>query len=115
MPKYMLLLHDNPGSFAGVSPEQMQKTIERYLQWGNRLREAGLVHGGHKLTDEPGRVMRSRDGQVRVTDGPFSESKEILGGYYVIEADSYEQALDRARDCPHLDYGSIEVRQIDIV
>lgn len=115
MPKYMLLLHDNPGSFSGVSPEQMQKIIERYMVWGNRLREAGVIQGGHKLADEPGRVMRNRDGQVRVTDGPFSESKEILGGYYLIEAGSYEEAIERARDCPHLDYGPIEVREIDVV
>lgn len=93
----------------------MQKIIERYVSWGNRLREAGLMHGGHKLTDEPGRVMRGGDGQVRVTDGPYSESKEILGGYHIIEAESYEQALDRARDCPHLDYGAIEVRQVDLL
>ncbi len=58
--------------------------------------------------------MRGKNGQVRVTDGPYSETKEVLGGYYTIEAASYEQALDRARDCPHLEYGgTIEVRQVD--
>jgi len=115
MPRYMLLLHDNPASFADVSPEQMQKVIEKYIAWGNRLREAGVMHAGDKLTGEPGKVLRSNNGNVRITDGPYSETKEVLGGYYIIEASSYEQAIDRSRDCPHLQYGgTIEVRQVDM-
>jgi len=78
MPKYMLLLHDNPASFAGVSPDEMQKIVEKYIAWGKKLREAGVWRASDKLTDEPGRVMRRKDGQVRVTDGPYSESKEVL-------------------------------------
>jgi hypothetical protein len=114
MPTYMLLLHDNLAAFANVSPDEMQKVVEKYIAWGNRLREAGVMKGGDKLTDEPGKVMRRRDGQVRVTDGPYSESKEVLGGYYMIDAATYEKAIDHARDCPHLDYdGTIEVRQVD--
>jgi hypothetical protein len=114
MPKYLLLLHDNPASFANVSPEQMQKVIEKYMAWGAKLRKAGIVEASNKLTNEPGRVMRSKDGQIRVTDGPYSETKEVLGGYYLIEAASYDQAIERTRDCPHLEYGgTIEVRQID--
>lgn len=114
MPKYMLLLYDDPSSWANVSPDQMQKIIEKYMAWGARMREAGIMEVGHKLTDEPGKVIRGRDGQARVTDGPYSETKEVLGGYYLIDADSYEQAVERSRDCPHLEYGgTIEVRQID--
>ena len=116
MAKYMLLLHDNPAAFVDVSPEQMQQVIEKYIAWGNRLREAGVMQGGDKLTDEPGKVVRRRDGQVRVTDGPCSETKEVLGGYYIIEAGSYDQAIERSRDCPHLEYGgTIEVRQVDMM
>ena len=58
----------------------------------------------------------SRDGQVRVTDGPYSETKEVLGGYYIIEAGSYDQAIELSRDCPQLEYGgTIEVRQVDMI
>jgi hypothetical protein len=114
MAKYMLLLHDDPTSFATMSPEQIQKVIEKYMAWGSRLRKAGLLSESHKLTDEPGKVMRTNGSDVRVTDGPYSETKEILGGYYVIEAESYDRAVDHARDCPHLEYGgTIEVRQVD--
>jgi hypothetical protein len=114
MAKYMLLLHDDPTSFAKMSPEQIQKVIEKYMAWGTRLKQAGLLSASHKLTEEPGKVMRGKGGSVRVTDGPYSETKEILGGYYLIEATTYEQAIDHARDCPHFEYGgTIEVRQVD--
>jgi hypothetical protein len=116
MPKYMLLLHDNPASFRNVSPDEMQKIVEKYIAWGRKLREAGIIQSSDKLTDEPGRVMRRTDGQVRVTDGPYSESKEVLGGYYIIEAASYDNAVEHARSCPHLDYGgTIEVREVEVM
>ena len=116
MPKYMLLLHDNPAAFANVSPEQMQKVVEKYIAWGKKLREAGVWKASDKLTNEPGKVMRRKDSKIRVTDGPYSESKEVLGGYYLIETPSYDIAIDHARDCPHLDYdGTIEVRQVDVM
>lgn len=114
MPKFMLLLHDNVDGFAAMSPEQMQKVIEKYVTWGDRLRSSGVMHDGQKLTDEPGRVIRSKGGDVRVTDGPYSETKEVLGGYYTINAGSYDDAIAVARTCPHLEYGgTIEVRQVD--
>jgi hypothetical protein len=116
MPKYMLLLHDSVDGFAAMSPEQMQQVIEKYIKWGDGLKAAGVLRDGQKLADEPGRVMRARNGQVRVTDGPYSETKEVLGGYYTVETESYDQAVDLARDCPHLEYGgTIEIRQIDDV
>ena len=75
-----------------------------------------MKHALHKLADEPGKVIRSNTGKIRVSDGPFSETKEVLGGYYIINADSYEQAIERSRDCPQLEWGgTIEVRQIDLV
>ena len=114
MPKYMLLLHGDPSGFASFSPEQMQQAIEKYMKWGNSLRTSGVLVASDKLADEPGRVMRHNNGQIRVTDGPYSETKEVLGGHYTIQAASYDQALERARDCPHLEYGgTIEIRQVD--
>lgn len=116
MPKYMLLLHDDVSAFAGMSPAEMQKVIEKYVAWGNRLRAAGIMTDGQKLADEPGRVMRKGKDGVRVTNGPYSETHEVLGGYYTIEAASYEEAIERARDCPQLEYGgTIEVREVDAV
>ena len=114
MPNYALFLHDPIDGFAAMSPEEMQHVIRKYVAWGDRLREAGLLKGGEKLADEPGRVIRAGNGQVRVTDGPYSETKEVLGGYYIVSAATYDEAVELARDCPHLEYGgTIEVREID--
>lgn len=116
MPQYMLLLHQDPSGFARLSPEQMQAAVEKYMAWGKQLRDAGYLTASNKLTDEPGRVVRSHDGQLRVTDGPYSETKEVLGGYFTIEAASYDQAIERLRDCPHLLFGgTIELRQVDVM
>lgn len=114
MPRFMLLLHDNPDGFTALSPQQMQDVLEKYVTWGDRLRSSGVIVDGQKLMDEPGRVIRSKDRHVRVTDGPYSETKEVLGGYYAIDAEHYDDAVEIARTCPHLEYGgTIEVRQVD--
>jgi len=113
MAQYMLLLRDNPEIFRHLSPDEIQRIIEKYRAWGQKLREAGLLVSSHKLTDEGGRVVRREGGQMRVLDGPYTEAKEVLGGYFLIEAASYEQAIERSRDCPHLEFGSIEIRAID--
>lgn len=114
MPKYVLLLHDAPNAYSSLSAEQMQQVIQKYVAWGDRLKSAGVLEGGQKLADEPGKVMRGRNGQVRVTDGPYSETKEVLGGYYIVSAGGYDKAVELAQDCPHFDYGgTIEVREID--
>ena len=114
MPKYLLLLHDAPDALTDLSPAQMQQMIEQYVAWGEGLRKKGVFEGGQKLADEPGKVMKARNGEVRITDGPYSETKEVLGGYYIVAAADYEKAVELARDCPHFQYGgTIEVREID--
>ncbi|HWQ00227.1 MAG TPA: YciI family protein [Vicinamibacterales bacterium] len=114
MPEYMLLLYDDPAEWRRLSPEEIQKAIEKYVAWGRRLREAGLLVGSEKLRDEPGKVIRIRGGRMHVTDGPYAETKEVLGGYYTIVADSYAEAIERCRDHPHFEYGgTIEVREIE--
>ena len=66
-----------------------------------------------RLADEPGRVIRSQGGKPKATDGPYSETKEILAGYYTIEAASYDEAVKLALDHPQLEYGgTVEVRQV---
>ncbi len=114
MPSYMLLLYDNPTDFADLSPEEMQRILEQYQAWSEGRKAAGRLLGSDKLKDGEGRVMRSENGQVRVLDGPFSETKEVVGGYFTIQAADYDEAVGLARDCPHLGYGGmIEIREID--
>ncbi len=114
MQQFLLLLKDDrAGAWAaGLSPEQMQAIMMRYGTWSKALKEKTTIVNSNKLTDEGGKLIRSTSGSVTVTDGPYAEGKEIIGGYYLIEAENYDQAVEFASDCPHLDFGSIEVRAI---
>jgi hypothetical protein len=107
MPQYMLLLRDDGEVWKKLSPEEMQKAMEKYMAWRNKP----FVVDGHRL-DQPGRVVQKKNGSAKVTDGPFSESREVLGGYYTVEAASFEEAVKLLHDHPHVDFGSIEVRQV---
>src|ERR1700761_4200869 len=108
MPQYMLLLYDDRSGWQNLSPEEMQKALEKYLAW----LEKPFMKGSMRLGEDLGRVIRSKNGTPRTTDGPYSETKEVLGGYYLIEAADYDEAVQRSLDHPHLEYGgTIEVRQ----
>ncbi len=109
MPHYMLLLYDNPAKWGELSPEQMQKAIEKYGAWTKKP----FTVDSKRLAADPGRVLRpTQGGKARATDGPYSETKEVLGGYYTITAANYDEAVKLALDHPHLEYGgTIEVRQ----
>jgi hypothetical protein len=115
MPDFLLLLHRPAGAPPAFSPEQLAAVTRDYIGWTERMRAEGHVKAGEKLTFDPGRVMRANGGRIVVTDGPFAESKELLGGFYVIAARDYDEACAIAESCPHFRYGgSIEVRQIDL-
>jgi hypothetical protein len=114
MPGYMLLLRESPTDFAGMSPEEMQSIIQKYTAWRDRLDTDGHLIGSDKLRDGEGRVMKRVDGAVRVLDGPYSETKEVVGGYFAIRAADYDEAVKLCRECPHLGYGgTIELREIE--
>lgn len=114
MPQFLILLKDEKAGAwaAGLSPDQIQQLLMRYGAWSKSLKEKTTVISSNKLTDEAGKILKRKGGTLAVTDGPYAEAKEIVGGYYLIEADSYDQAVQLASDCPHLDSGSIEVRAI---
>ena len=115
MAQFMLILHDDPKAFpTDISPGEIQKIIADYQSWAGKLAAAGRLQGGNKLTHSGGKQMRLEKGQVRVTDGPYAEAKEVVGGYFTIEADSYAHAVELNRDNPHLKYGAkIEIREVD--
>jgi hypothetical protein len=109
MPQYMLLLYDNPAGWMKLSPEEMQKATEKYMAWTKKP----FTKDSKRLAQDVGRVIRSQGGKPKATDGPYSETKEILGGYYTIEAPSYDEAVKLTLNHPHLEYGgTVEVRQV---
>ena len=108
MSQYLLLLY-HPRTSAPVGPEDMQKALEKYMAWAKKP----FATDSKRLANDAGKVIRPQAGGPRTTDGPFSETKELLGGYYMIEAASYDQAVERTLDHPHLEYGgTIEVRHV---
>ena len=104
MPKFVLLLRDS-GTYPTVSAEEIQAIIQRYHDWSEKVKTLA----GNKLKDREGRVMK----RGSVTDGPYVESKEVMGGFQVIEARDYDEAVRKSSDHPHLQFGTIEIRQVD--
>ena len=112
MKKFVMLLHDAGNFPADISPDQIQAIIQRYVAWRQKIQADGRKVEGHKLTDGEGRVMRGATGQARVTDGPYAEAREVIGGLFIVDANSYEEVVELSRDCPHLDFGTIEIREV---
>ena len=87
----------------------MQATIDQYSAWAGRIAQAGKLRAGEKLRDTGWRVLTANG----VMDGPYSESKEFIGGFYMIEARDYDEAVALCRDHPHLAFGSVEIRETE--
>ena len=111
MASFMFLLYDRESDFEGFGPEDMQRIVERYKAWADSLGDRLI--GSDKLVDGEGRVLHARDGELRILDGPFSETKELIGGYFAVEAENYDEAIELAKGCPHVEFGTLEIRQID--
>jgi hypothetical protein len=104
----MLALYDDPTGWTKLSPEEMQKAVEKYQAWT----KMPFTVDSKRLGEDRGKVVRSHNGKPRATDGPYSETKEVLGGFYVIEAADYDEAVSRALKHPHVEHGTIEVRKL---
>jgi hypothetical protein len=116
MPEYALLLSQPENRLENLSPEEIQALISRYVAWRESLIKRNIFRGSQKLVDGTGRRLRTQNGKLLVTEGPFSESQEVLGGFFVIEAPSYEDAVEIAKTCPHvIDGHLIEIRQLDFM
>jgi hypothetical protein len=114
MPTYLVLLQEDPTTWARFTPAQMRKVLEKYMAWGIKMRRSKRILDGHKLGEEGGRVMKKDGKGVRVVDGPFAETKDVIGGFYLFKADSYDHCLELLEDHPHLEYGhTIAVRAVD--
>jgi hypothetical protein len=111
--KFMMILHGAPNIWKDLSPEEMQQKAEKYRAWTERIRSSGRHVSGEKLGEEGGKVLTLQKGRPSVVDGPFSEVREVVGGYLVLRAANYEEALELTRDCPFLDDYRIEIRQTD--
>ena len=115
MPKFMLILRgDVTADYSQYTPEDFAQILGEYAEWGNRMASENRLLGGDKLTDQGGVVIQASGGKGgEVQDGPYVESKEVVGGYYVLEADDYAHAAKLCEGHPNFRFGSIEIRQVD--
>ena len=109
----MALIYADENGWAGLSAEEREGWYERYRTFSADARAAGVMVGGSELAATgDATTVRVRDGATLVTDGPYAEVKEALGGYYIFECRTIEDALDWAARVPGAEHGSIEVRPV---
>jgi hypothetical protein len=113
MAKFMLIIHGPPDVWKDLTPEELQQKSAQYQAWADGIRASGRYVSGEKLAHEGGRLLSSRSGKVTIVDGPYAESKEVVGGYMVIRAENYEDALELVRTSPMLERYRIELRETD--
>jgi hypothetical protein len=110
--RYLLLICSDRNQPA-PSPAQMDAIVQGHGRFAQELRAAGkMVHGERLRPDADGSRVRFKAGQRQIMDGPFTETKEALGGFYLIECDSREEALEWAKQVPLGEGGFIEVRPV---
>lgn len=109
MKQFMYLFRGGDEKFNSFSPEEMQGHMDRWGVWMGKLAEQELLVGGEKLEDE-GKIMNA---DFLVTEGPFAEGKEVVGGYVILKAKDMEEALELAKGCPIFETeGITEIREI---
>jgi len=109
MKDFMFIFRGASGA-ANFSPEEMQNHMQKWFAWIDKLKAKNIYVSGEPLTPA-GKTVKGA--KVVVTDGPFAESKEVIGGFFLIKSDSLEEATELAKDCPDLPLnGSVEVREV---
>src|SRR5712691_7639301 len=109
--EYLLLIYEGEARFAGLSEPEVNAEIAEYRAFGEKF--AKDIRGGNALQPTTtANTVRVRNGKPLMTDGPFAETKEQLGGYYLVDAADLDQALEMAARIPGARHGSIEVRPI---
>ena len=111
--QYLLTLYADESRFNTMSPEQKQQGLAAYMAYTQALQAAGVYKGSNRLRPvATATTLRTTDGKVQVLDGPFIESKEQLGGYFLIEVPDLDAAISWASKCPGVGHGIVEVRAI---
>jgi hypothetical protein len=111
--KYLCTIYDDESQWSNMTPEQVSEVLAAYGAFGEEAGQAGVILAGEGL--EPtssATTVRVRDGERVLSDGPFAETKEQLGGFYLLECGSLDEAIDWAAKIPGASSGSVEVRPV---
>lgn len=111
--KYALLIYGNEQAWATLGEAEMRALYAEHAAYGKAMEEAGVIRGGEELApSSTATTVRFSNGRNSLVDGPFAETREQLGGFYLIEVDTLDQALDWARRMPGMQDGGVEVRPL---
>ena len=111
--RYMLLIYADQSMWGSMSEAEQHAGLEEYSKYSSWLVEKGWMRAGDQLADtDQATVVREADGKILATDGPFAETKEQLGGYYIVECANLDEAIEAAGKLPAVTYGTVEVRPI---
>ena len=114
--KYLLLLHVDESGFGKMSPEEQTARTAAYYAFNDDLKAAGALIDTARLSPSPqGKSITTKGGRHVVTDGPYAETKEVIGGFYLIEAKDMDEALKWADRCPTTNHGAVEVRALFVM
>ncbi len=111
--RYMALIYGDEAAWESLSEEEERSVMAEYGTFGERASAAGQLAGGEQLAPTgTATTVRVRGGETLVTDGPYAEVKEALGGYFLLECGSMDEAIDYAARIPGAEHGAIEVRPV---
>ena len=111
--RYLLLIYGGEKRMADATPGDMQNELADYMAFGEAISAEGIMRAGEALQSvATATTVRVRDGETLLSDGPFAETHEQLGGFYMIECDTLDEAIGAAKRVPGAKYGSVEVRPI---
>jgi hypothetical protein len=111
--KYLLTIYNDESGFANATPEQIQQVMAAYEAFGREVTEAGAMLGGEGLQpSNTATTVQVRSGEVITSDGPFADTREQLGGYYLLECRDLDEAIGWAAKIPGAQDGTIEVRPV---
>ena len=111
--QYMIVIVENETEWGNAGPADRERTTAAYGKYTQDLQKAGIMLGGEALLpSSKGARVKVRDGKRAVKDGPFSEAKEVIGGFYIIQVKSKEEAIEWASRCPAAQSGEVEVREV---
>jgi hypothetical protein len=112
--RYLILINIDEPAVASASDAERKETTELYRKYTQELQKAGVMLGGDALlpSGKGGARIKVNGGKRSVTDGPFSEAKEVIGGYYLIQVKSHEEAVEWGSRCPGAARSGVEIRQV---
>jgi hypothetical protein len=111
--RYLLLIYGDESGYSDMNEEELQADMQKWWEYDTAIKEAGASPGGEALQPTATATsVRDDNGSPLVTDGPFAETREQLGGYYVLDVENLDEAIKWAHRCPGAKYGTIELRPI---